>query len=93
MNASAKFGNISIYKKSKNHGLKHNIPFQCVLVKVRLQVQYDQFFQSFSYFVNLLHEPLVEWNNSKIEEKISHILGGKLAITTLSLTYSMSTVR
>ena len=38
------------------------------LVIVRFRVQYDQYFPSFSYFADLFHEPLGEWNSSKIWE-------------------------
>ena len=39
------------------------------LVIARFRVQYGQYFPSFSYFIDLFHEPLGEWNKSKIWEK------------------------
>ena len=42
--------------------------YKKALVIARLRVQYDQYFPSFSYFADLFHKPLGEWNNSKIWE-------------------------
>ena len=38
------------------------------LVIARFRVQYGQYVPSFSYFTNLFHEPLGEWNKSKTRE-------------------------
>ena len=38
------------------------------LITARFRVQYGQYFPSFSYFADLFHEPLGEWNKSKIWE-------------------------
>ena len=38
------------------------------IVIPRFRVRYDQCFPSLSYFAGLFHEPLGEWNNSKIWE-------------------------
>ena len=45
----------------------------------QLQVQYEQYFPSYSHIVNLFYEPLGKWNNYKIGEmrKILDILQGK----------------
>ena len=40
------------------------------LVIARFQVQYDQYLPSFPYFADLFHDPLNEWNNSKIWETL-----------------------
>ena len=46
-----------------------NVDYLCyALVIARFRVQYDQYFPSFSYFADLFHEPLGEWNKSKIWE-------------------------
>ena len=67
------------------------------LVMTMIQAQYDQYVQSLSYFANLFPEPLCErkkqqyiWN----KESIGHTVRGKRVIdlTSLSLTYKMSTV-
>ena len=34
----------------------------------QLQVQYEQYFPSYSHTVNLFYEPLGKWNNYKIGE-------------------------
>ena len=52
-----------------------------VLVAARFQVQYDQYLSNSSYLQTLISN-----------ENTGHIVQGKLAITSLSLTYKISIV-
>ena len=61
-------------------------------IRAQLQPQYGQYFPSFSYIADLLCEPLGKWGNSKIWEMSINVVWDKHAITSLSLTYKISTI-
>ena len=48
--------------------IQDNLYSRYALVIARFRLQHDQYFPNFSYFADLFHEPLGEWNNSKIWE-------------------------